>query len=113
MPSLITWILAVYGIAFLLSDAKILSEWIPVRPLLQRVGFIRELLRCYFCMGVWISAGGWVWWSWPNIFMKDSLLYIFAGATGTYVLNCVLEYLEARTMAEGARALSLTEDSDG
>jgi hypothetical protein len=34
MPSLITWILAVYGIAFLLSDAKILSDWIPVRPLL-------------------------------------------------------------------------------
>ncbi len=66
--------LAVYGLAFLLADAKIFGcpangfpsdpteddfaavarkGMIPLRQLLLRIRFLRKLLSCYFCLGVW------------------------------------------------------------
>jgi hypothetical protein len=97
-PSLITWILAVYGVAFLLSDAKILSDWLPLRPLLKRVRFFKELLECYFCMGVWISAALWVALSWPKPWKLEALLYLPAGAAGAYLLDLVAHLIETRIL---------------
>lgn len=98
MPSLITWILAVYGIAFLLSDAKILSEWIPLRPLLKRSRFLKELLECYFCMGVWISVGLWAALKWPRVLDREALLYLPAGAAGAYLVDLVAHLIETRIL---------------
>jgi hypothetical protein len=102
MPSLITWILAVYGIAFLLSDAKILSDWIPLRPLLKRLRFFKGLLECYFCMGVWIGAGLWVALRWPHFLDREALLYLPAGAAGAYLLDLVAHLIETRILASFA-----------
>jgi hypothetical protein len=98
MPSLITWILAVYGFAFLLSDAKILNDWIPIRPLLKRVKFFKDLLECYFCMGIWISAGLWFGLHWSNPWRLDALLYLPAGAAGAYLLDLVAHLIETRIL---------------
>lgn len=98
MPSLITWILAVYGIAFLLSDAKILSDWIPLRPLLKRVNFFKDLLECYFCMGIWIGAALWVALRWPRVLDREALLYLPAGAAGAYLLDLVAHLIEVRIL---------------
>jgi len=99
MPSLILWILAVYGLVFLLSDAKILSEWIPVRPLLQRVKFFRELLQCYFCMGIWVGAALWFALTWPNPFNIQAAAYLPAGAAGAYLIDLLTNYVETQMMA--------------
>jgi hypothetical protein len=97
-PSLIAWILAVYGVAFLLSDAKILSDWIPIRPLLKRVKFFKELLECYFCSGLWIGAGFWLLLYWPHPWKKEALLYLPAGAAGAYLLDLVAHLIETRIL---------------
>lgn len=98
MPSLIVWILAVYGIAFLLSDAKIMSDWIPLRPLLKRVKFFKDLLECYFCMGIWISAGLWFLLHWPDPWKLDAVLYLPAGAAGAYLLDLTAHLIETRIL---------------
>lgn len=100
MPSLsiALWVLAVYGLTFLLSDAKILSDWIPIRPLLQRVRFLKELLECYFCMGIWVGGGLWVVIQWPQPWTTQALLYIPAGATGAYLLDLAVHYAETRIL---------------
>jgi len=94
MPSLITWILAVYGIAFLLSDAKILSDWIPIRPLLKRVKFFKDLLECYFCMGIWIGAALWFGLHWSNPWRLEAVLYIPAGSAGAYLIDLTAQFIE-------------------
>lgn len=99
---LITWILAVYGIAFLLSDAKILSEWIPLHPLLKRVKFFKDLLECYFCMGIWIGAVLWVALRWPQVFEREALLYLPAGAAAAYLLDLVAHLIETKIMTSFA-----------
>jgi hypothetical protein len=109
MPSLIVWILAIYGAAFLVSDAKILSDWIPLRPLLQRVGFLKDLLQCYFCMGIWLGAGGWFLFAWPDVWRKEAFLYVLAAATGAYLLDMLVSYLEAKTMAAEVKTMALMQ----
>ena len=94
MPNILTWIFAVYGITFLLADAKILSDWIPIRPTLQRVKFFRDLLSCYFCMGIWISTLLWVSIQWPTLRWREAVLYVPAGATGAYLLDLVVHFVE-------------------
>jgi hypothetical protein len=104
------WVLAVYGLTFLLSDAKILSEWIPIRPLLQRARFLRELLECYFCMGLWVGGGLWVAVQWPNPWTIQALLYLPAGATGAYLLDLAVHYAETRILTAPFRARPSEED---
>jgi len=98
MPSLPLWILAIYGIAFLLSDAKILSDWIPIRPLLKRVKFFRELLECYFCMGIWLGAALWGALNWKDPWQIQALLYLPAGAAGAYLLDLIAHFIEVRIL---------------
>lgn len=107
MPSLVLWILWVYGIAFLLADSKIFGEWIPVRPLFMRWAFFRDLLRCYFCMGVWISAGSWLLFAWPRLLWREALLYSMAGAVGAFLVDLGATAIEALVISR------LREDSDG
>ena len=102
MPSFILWTLAVYGIAFLLSDAKILSDWIPLRPFLKRVKFLKELLECYFCTGIWVGVLFWALLRWPDLWSRyslESLLYVPAGAAGSYLLDLVAHLIETRILA--------------
>lgn len=115
MPSLTLWIAAVYGIIFLLSDAKILSEWIPIRPLLQRVKFFKSLMSCYFCMGIWVSAGLWVLLNWPKVFKPTGLLYVFAGAAGAYIIDLLTNFIETKmmTLFEGMVVEQAEEEDDG
>jgi hypothetical protein len=110
MPSLITWILAVYGIAFLLSDAKILSDWIPLRPALKRVKFFKDLLECYFCMGIWISASLWLLFQWPHVLEREAALYLPAGAAGSYLLDLVAHFIETRILTAFVGVNSEEED---
>lgn len=110
MPNVFTWILAVYGIAFLLSDAKILSDWIPVRPILKRLRFFKDLLECYFCMGIWISAALWVGLTWPNFLKLDAVIYLPAGAAGAYLLDLVVHYIETRILMTSLEGISPEED---
>jgi len=113
MPSLPLWIAAVYGIIFLLSDAKILSEWIPIRPLLQRVRFFKDLMSCYFCMGIWVSAGLWALLNWPKVFKPQGLLYIFAGAAGAYVFDLLTNFIETKMMMLFEGMVVTEEEDDG
>jgi hypothetical protein len=113
LPSLTIWILAVYGLAFLLSDAKIFEDWIPLRPQLRKVKFFRDLLSCYFCMGIWISTAGWVLWSWPFIWRKEVVLYILAGSAGAFLIETGVNAAEAFTMATFSRLAQKKEEPDG
>jgi hypothetical protein len=110
MPSLTLWILAVYGLAFLISDAKILEEWIPIRPQLRKIRFFKGLLSCYFCMGIWGGMLGWVLWSWPYILRKEALFYILAGASGAFLIDLSVNVVDALTMTVFSK---LSKDSDG
>jgi hypothetical protein len=110
MPSLITWILAVYGIAFLLSDAKILNDWIPIRPLLKRVKFFKDLFECYFCMGIWIGAALWFALLWPDPWKREAALYLPAGAAGAYLLDLVAHLIETRILTSFVDAQQSEED---
>ena len=101
MPSLTLWVLAVYGTVFLLSDAKILSEWVPLRPFLQRSKFINDLLGCYFCMGIWVGAAAWTLLMWPDPLKPEAWLYVLAGAAGSYILDAAMLRLEAGTLLAG------------
>jgi len=113
MPSLITWTLAVYGLAFLLSDSKIFEDWIPIRPFFKRIKFFRDLLSCYFCMGIWISTGGCLLWSWPNIGQKELVLYVLAGSTGAFLIDIVVNALEAFTMTSFSQLTQQKDKPDG
>jgi hypothetical protein len=108
------WILAVYGLAFLLSDAKIFEDWIPIRPHLRKIKFFRDLMSCYFCMGIWIGAGGWALFSWPNLWKKEAILYILAGSAGAFLIETAVNAVEAFTMATFSRfSQKNKEESDG
>jgi hypothetical protein len=50
-------------------------------------------LTCHFCCSVWISVGLLFYYqhfSWT----RDSLLYLFAGAAGSYLLDRISLFLE-------------------
>jgi len=79
----IVWVFFVYGLTFLLADARIfgcdttqfvqvmkqfeglpIEEWwpevkgvgiLPIRQHLLKIKFFRELLSCYFCTGTWVG----------------------------------------------------------
>jgi hypothetical protein len=97
LPSLLLWCLAVYGITFLLADAKILS--FVREPLINRVKFFDGLLGCYFCTGFWVGIGLLVAFKpslnlWLSNWQK-MLLYVFAGAGTSMLLDKLLLVLES------------------
>ena len=87
-PELIVWLLACYGMTFLLCSAKITAA---PRRLLCRGRFFDELLGCYFCSGFWVALATAYWLlqtpSW-------AILHGFAGATTCYALDALLRRLE-------------------
>lgn len=89
MVELAVWLLACYGIVFLLADSTILAA--PRGWLLRRSQFVANLLGCYFCLGFWVALGtsflmplrpSWI------------VFYGFAGATSCYVLDAAVRRLE-------------------
>ena len=92
MPGFLLWIFAVYGIVFLLADSKIFSQWIPLRPYLERNAFFAALLSCYFCLGVWVALGLYLLCAFTvhaSASPFEGLVYVFAGAAGAFVLHRV------------------------
>ena len=91
--NLLLWLLAVYGVCFVLIDSGVFT-W--PRQQLQRVGFMRRLLNCYFCTGCWVGLGLWVWWDWPCAwYHKETAFRVLAGATGAYLISSLVTWLEA------------------
>ncbi len=82
------YLLACYGVTFLLVDASILET--PRRWLLNRVPGMQSLFTCYFCTGFWVSlALRYARWG------LDALLYwAFAGAAVTYLLDVTSRTVE-------------------
>lgn len=88
-------LMAAYGIAFLLCDAKIFMR--PRNWLEKHSAFLCELLSCYFCSGFWASVlvysltfhdiVGYEYW-------ENVVLCSLAGATFCHLLNSILLVLE-------------------
>jgi hypothetical protein len=95
MPSLSLWLLACYGLTFLLADSTILSR--PRAWITTRSTWFKELFECHFCLGVWVSLGLWVTLAWPPKLAdwRSALLYVFAGASATYVVDRLVTLAEA------------------
>jgi hypothetical protein len=85
----IVWLLACFGLTFLLCDAAITA--VPRTWLVMRFGFFRKLLACYFCTGFWASLALAVGLIREPLWL---VLYGFAGASFSYALNVVLVALE-------------------
>lgn len=98
------YLLACYGLTFLVCDATIFGR---VRDFMRaRSKALDGLLSCYFCMGFWVS----IFWyfvlyekpqaclgfeegiSWPLWWWM--LAHAFAGASFSFALNVVLTRLE-------------------
>lgn len=88
-PELIVWLLACYGLTFLLCGAKLTAA---PRRLLSRLAFFANLLSCYFCTGFWVSLALAYW-----VLQTPAwaVLHGFAGATFCYGLDVLLRRLEA------------------
>jgi hypothetical protein len=90
------WILATYGIIFLLMESEIFS---PIRDYITKASFFDKLFSCSFCMGTWVSFLLYVFVNIKSNFKDFSLysncvLYTFSGATGVYFISKVLDWLE-------------------
>lgn len=85
----IIWLLACYGITFLLCGAELTSR---PRHWLGQIRFFAKLLDCYFCSGFWVSLV-----TASYLLQKPAwaLLHGFAGATSCYVLDALVRRLEA------------------
>lgn len=90
LEELIVWLLACYGITFLLCSSRILAT--PRTWLVTRSSAVAELLACYFCTGFWVSLTTALWLLQTPVW---GVLYGFAGATSCYVLDAVVRRLEA------------------
>lgn len=99
MADALFWILSVYALCLLLCDSKISiplrASLFALRPLFISK-FFESLFECYFCMGIWVSAGLWALFSWPDIWHLEALKYVLTGAGGAYFLNLVSNVLEAK-----------------
>ena len=87
---LTVWLLACYGMTFLLCSSHILAA--PRTWLVLRSDLLARLLSCYFCTGFWVSLATALW------LLKEPVwgcLHGFAGATSCYVLDAVVRRLEA------------------
>jgi hypothetical protein len=88
------WLLATYGLTFLVCDSKLLER--ARRFVKMRSAFMRDLMGCFFCSGVWV-AGALTMLRMGRAGQFDALNFMvdtFAGATGCYVINTTLLALE-------------------
>ena len=46
---------AICGLTTILIHGKIMTMW-GIRPLLNKINFIKELTNCSMCIGTWIGA---------------------------------------------------------
>lgn len=95
IEDLLVWLLACYGITFVLCSAKLTAA---PRRWLCRWGFFRELLGCYFCSGFWVGFATAIWLMEEPVSALShglgALLHGFAGATFSYALDALLRRLE-------------------
>ena len=110
--SLSIWLLACYGLTFLLADATVFAR--PRVWVTSRSRWLSELLGCYFCLGVWVSLGLWVAAAWPLKLgdWSSALLHVFGGATVSYVLDRVVTALEAYHAIVQLQAMATVGRSD-
>ena len=144
---LILFFLSTYGLAYLIADAKIFGcpvqsyledpddyEYIDtagiirIRQVLLRSGLLwgiparwaKELMRCYFCMGVWCGATVhlcFVFLAQENTKIRDSYLLTSrstagfwiccgiaacAGSTSCYIIDLIIQKLEKSLSAQGS-----------
>jgi len=85
---LIVWLLACYGITFLLCGAELTAA---PRRWLCRLRFFEKLLGCYFCSGFWVALATAYWLLQTPAW---AVLHGFAGATSCYALDAVVRRLE-------------------
>jgi len=107
LATLALFIFLIYGYAFLAADAAIFgcsikdynkdpigalvrhpSGTLTVRHVFFKVAFFRELLSCYFCMGVWagMAAHGTLVLLAPyNPHILNSYILLSSGPTGTAI----------------------------
>jgi len=94
------FLLASYGVTFLVCDAKVLS--FP-RNLFRRIRRLDELLDCYFCVGFWVGLG--LYLALYGVMedresMVQFFVYGFSGAAFAYVINTAVLWLESRHISE-------------
>lgn len=90
--SFAVWVLAVYGLVFLVCDAEIFAA---PRRWLSRWTIFQRLFRCYFCVGIWVAAATYLFlYGWQAFVYREMLLYVSAGAAGAYLLDRVTLVLE-------------------
>ena len=87
---MILFFLAAYGLTFLLCEASILDA---PRELVCRIGFVEDLLDCYFCTGIWTSAAVSLL-LWPGVSLSLHIAHALAGATTTYAIDQALIMME-------------------
>lgn len=108
-PQTAVWLLACYGMTFLLCSAKV-TAWIR-RPLTSRSDLLAGLLGCYFCMGFWVALGTAYW------ALREPLWAVFhgfAGATSSYAIDAAIRRLEAiETVGDFDAIRRLEETMDG
>jgi hypothetical protein len=130
LDSFIIFSVAVYGLTFLIADAKIfgvsacdfpvepteadftaaiLDGQIPIRHVVLRIRFFREMLSCYFCTGVWTSVALNLLFNWyaqlnptwrdsyflagpldPQSLIGSSVIAFCVGAPMCYVINLLV-----------------------
>jgi len=93
--TLVLWILAVYGLTFLLADASIFDR---PRAWACRVSWFASLLKCYFCVGFWCALALYVIRTPPCLqvaYWVDTALWVFAGTAGSYVLSKLVDLIDA------------------
>lgn len=85
-------LLAIYGVTYLVCDSKILER---PRLLLCRVGFLRNMLACYFCTGFWVALGVYMYLGRSELpdGLDSIVLYSFAGASVAYMLDAAVAFL--------------------
>lgn len=107
LATLALFSILVYGFAFLAADAKLFGcpvkdyndnptdvdyirscGTLPIRPIFLKLKFFRELLSCYFCMGVWTGSAAHavlVLLAPYNVHILDSYILLSNTATGTAI----------------------------
>lgn len=97
LDEIVQWLLlplATYGLCFVVKDAKITT---PIRVLVCKVGFFRELLSCTFCTAFWCSLGTAAFYYLVLCIASYWLIVLwpFAGATICYAIDLKLRKWES------------------